>query len=60
MKGKAEGNGKLNYEEGQYYYIGQFKDDLRHGKGIIYDKKEMFYMKDISLRIKLKEKEKLF
>ena len=35
VNGKAEGNGKYIYENGEYY-IGQFKNDLKHGKGIIF------------------------
>ena len=34
---KNEGIGKLIYENGNYY-IGQFKNDLANGKGIVYDK----------------------
>ena len=34
---KYEGFGKLIDEDG-YYYIGQFKDDLRNGKGTLYNK----------------------
>ena len=32
---KREGNGKYYWENGEYY-IGQFKNGLRHGKGIEY------------------------
>ena len=35
--GKKEGDGKFIFEDGNYY-IGQFKDDLFNGKGIIYYK----------------------
>ena len=35
--GKLNGRGKCVYENGNYY-IGQFSDGLRHGKGIIYYK----------------------
>ena len=34
---KYEGNGKYIFENGNYY-IGEFKNDLKHGKGIIYYK----------------------
>ena len=33
--GKFDGNGKYIWEDGEYY-IGQFKNDLNHGKGIEY------------------------
>ena len=32
---KRDGNGKNIFENG-YYYIGQFKNGLRNGKGILY------------------------
>ena len=35
VNGKYEGNGKEIYGEG-FYYIGQFKNNLRNGKGKIY------------------------
>jgi len=35
--GKADGNGKIIYGDGKYY-IGQLKNDHRHGKGILYYK----------------------
>ena len=35
--GKADGNGKIIYEDCKYY-IGQLKNDHRHGKGILYYK----------------------
>ena len=34
---KFEGNGKYIYEN-ENYYIGQFKNGLRNGKGILYYK----------------------
>ena len=34
---KYEGNGKYIYENGEYY-IGEFKNGLKHGKGIEYYK----------------------
>ena len=37
VDGKFEGNGKLFNDDGSYY-IGQFRNDLKHGKGIEYDK----------------------
>ena len=36
LNGKFEGNGKFYDESGEYYYIGQFKNSVKHGKGIIY------------------------
>ena len=35
FKNKIEGNGKYIYKSG-YYYIGQFKNGERNGKGIQY------------------------
>jgi len=35
INGEIEGNGKYIFENGNYY-IGQFKNDLRNGKGILY------------------------
>ena len=35
VNGKAEGNGQYIYENNEYY-IGQFKNGLKHGKGIIF------------------------
>ena len=37
MNGKYEGNGKFYCEDGEYY-IGQWKNGLKHGKGIYYYK----------------------
>ena len=37
INGKLEGNGKYIWENGQYY-IGQWKNGKKHGKGIIYYK----------------------
>ena len=37
-----EGNGKLFYDNG-YYYFGGFKDGKRHGDGEEYDSKGRFY-----------------
>ena len=37
INGKFEGNGKYIYDDGKYY-IGQYKNGLREGKGIIYYK----------------------
>ena len=37
VNGKAEGNGKYIYENDEYY-IGQLKNGLKHGKGIIFYK----------------------
>ena len=34
---KIEGNGKVIYKDGDYY-IGEFKNNLRNGKGKLYDK----------------------
>lgn len=45
IKGKIEGN-KIIYEDGKYY-IGDIKDEKRHGKGIQYDKEgEIIYEGD--------------
>ena len=35
INGKFEGNGKYILENG-VYYLGEWKNSLRHGKGIIY------------------------
>ena len=37
ISNKIEGYGKYYWEDDKYY-IGQFKNNLRHGKGIIYYK----------------------
>ena len=37
INGKREGNGKYIFEDGEYY-IGEFKNDKRNGKGIEYYK----------------------
>ena len=37
INGNFEGNGKYIYEDGEYY-IGQWKNGLKHGKGILYNK----------------------
>ena len=35
INGKFEGNGKRIFKNGEYY-IGQWKNGLRHGKGKLY------------------------
>ena len=37
INGKREGNGKYIFEDGEYY-IGEFKNNKRNGKGIEYYK----------------------
>ena len=36
VKGKFEGYGRFNYLNGEYY-IGQWSQDQKHGKGILYN-----------------------
>ena len=54
---KFEGTGKFYYTDGNYY-IGQFKNGRKHGKGIEYYKNGKKNTKVIMQMIKKKEKEK--
>ena len=42
VNGKAEGKGTVVYD-GKDKYVGDFKDDMKHGKGKYFDTERLLY-----------------